>query len=138
MVLAYAVFDLHLPGCRGLKEKRMIVRSLKSRVRNQFEVSAAEVGSQDLLERAELAVAAVGPDQVPLDALLQNILSFVEQNLDGELLNYRNDLLNCGGRTVRKEQSRRSQRVADLVRAEISSLLLLEAHDPDVKTVTIT
>ena len=33
-----------------------------------------------------------------------------------------------------KEQSRRSQRVADLVRAEISSLLLLEAHDPDVKT----
>ena len=37
-----------------------------------------------------------------------------------------------------KEQSRRSQRVADLVRAEISSLLLLEAHDPDVKTVTIT
>jgi ribosome-binding factor A len=37
-----------------------------------------------------------------------------------------------------KKESRRSQRVADLVRAEISSLLLLEAHDPDVKTVTIT
>ncbi len=37
-----------------------------------------------------------------------------------------------------KKQSRRSQRVADLIRAEISSLLLLEAHDPDVKMVTIT
>jgi ribosome-binding factor A len=37
-----------------------------------------------------------------------------------------------------KKDSRRSQRVADLVRAEISSLLLIEAHDPDVKTVTIT
>ncbi|HEV8231159.1 MAG TPA: DUF503 domain-containing protein [Thermoanaerobaculia bacterium] len=93
MVLAYAVFDLHLPGCRGLKEKRMIVRSLKARLRNEFEVSAAEVGAQDLLERAELAVAAVGPDQVPLDALLQNILTFVEQNLDGELLNYRNEFI---------------------------------------------
>jgi hypothetical protein len=93
MVLAYAVFDLHLPGCRGLKEKRMIVRSLKARIRNEFEVSAAEVGSQDLLERAELGVAAVGPDQAPLDALLQNILSFVEQNLDGELLNYRNEFI---------------------------------------------
>ena len=34
MVLAYAVFDLHLPGCRGLKEKRMIVRSLKARIRS--------------------------------------------------------------------------------------------------------
>jgi uncharacterized protein len=93
MVLAYAVFDLHLPGCRSLKEKRMIVRSLKARLRNQFDVSAAEVGSQDLLERAELAVAAVGPDQVPLDQLLQAILSFVEQNLDGELLNYRNEFI---------------------------------------------
>jgi uncharacterized protein YlxP (DUF503 family) len=93
MVLAYAVFDLHLPGCRSLKEKRMIVRSLKARLRNDFDVSAAEVGSQDLLERAELAVAAVGPDQVPLDQLLQNILSFVEQNLDGELLNYRNEFI---------------------------------------------
>jgi len=93
MVLAYAVFDLHLPGCRSLKEKRMIVRSLKSRLRNQFEISAAEVGSQDLLQRAELAVAAVGPDQVPLDALLQKILAFVEQNLDGELLNYRNEFI---------------------------------------------
>jgi uncharacterized protein YlxP (DUF503 family) len=93
MVLAYAVFDLHLPGCRGLKEKRMIVRSLKSRLRNEFEVSAAEVGGQDLLERAQLAVTAVGPDQAPLDALLQNILRFVEQNLDGELLNYRNEFI---------------------------------------------
>jgi uncharacterized protein YlxP (DUF503 family) len=90
MVLAYAVYDLHLPGCRSLKEKRMIVRSLKARVRNEFEVSAAEVGSQDLLQRAELGVAAIGPDQTPLDQLLQSILSFVEQNLDGELLNYRN------------------------------------------------
>ncbi|HEV8610474.1 MAG TPA: DUF503 domain-containing protein [Thermoanaerobaculia bacterium] len=93
MVLAYAVFDLHLPGCRGLKEKRMIVRSLKTRLRNEFEVSAAEVGSQDLRERAELAVAAVGPDQVPLDALLQKILRFVEENLDGELLNYQNEFI---------------------------------------------
>ena len=93
MVIAYAVFDLHLPGCLGLKEKRMIVKSLKSRIRNDFEVSAAEVGGQDLLQRAEIGVAAVGPDQAPLDALLQNILSFVESNLDGEVLEYRNEFL---------------------------------------------
>jgi uncharacterized protein YlxP (DUF503 family) len=93
MVLAYAVFDLHLPGCRGLKEKRMIVKSLKARIRNQFEVSAAEVGGQELLQRAQLGVAAVGPDQTPLDALLQEILRFVESNLDGELLDYRNEFI---------------------------------------------
>jgi uncharacterized protein len=93
MVIAYAIFDLHLPGCRGLKEKRMIVRSLKTRIRAQFEVSSAEVGDQDLLQRARLGIAAVGPDQVPLDALLQRILTFVEDNLDGELLEYRNEFI---------------------------------------------
>jgi len=93
MVIAYALFDLHLPGCRGLKEKRMIVKSLKTRIRNDFEVSAAEVGSQDLLQRAQLCVGVVGPDQAVLDALLQNILSFVEQNLDGEILDYRNEFI---------------------------------------------
>lgn len=93
MVLAYAVFDLHLPGCRGLKEKRMIVRSLKARIRNEFEVSAAEVGDQDLLQRARLGVAAVGPDQEPLDALLQKILGFVERNLEGDILDYHNEFI---------------------------------------------
>jgi uncharacterized protein len=93
MVLAYAVFDIHLPGCRGLKEKRMVVKSLKARIRNEFEVSAAEVGDQDLLQRAKLGVAAIGPDQQPLDALLQHILRFVEENLDGELLGYQNEFI---------------------------------------------
>jgi ribosome-binding factor A len=37
-----------------------------------------------------------------------------------------------------KKESRRSQRVADLVRAEVSSLLLIEAHDPELRKVTIT
>jgi uncharacterized protein YlxP (DUF503 family) len=86
MVIAYAVFDLHLPGCRGLKEKRMIVKSLKSRIRNEFEVSAAEVGDHDILQRSQIGVAVVGPDQAPLDALLQGILRFVENNLEGDLL----------------------------------------------------
>jgi len=93
MVIAYALFDLYLPGCRGLKEKRMIVKSLKSRIRNEFEVSAAEVGDQDLLQRSLLGVAVIGPDQQPLDALLQNVLRFVEDNLAGELLDYRNEFI---------------------------------------------
>ena len=37
-----------------------------------------------------------------------------------------------------KKESRRSQRVADLVRAEISRLVLIDAHDPELRKVTIT
>jgi uncharacterized protein YlxP (DUF503 family) len=93
MVIAYALFDLHLPGCRGLKEKRMIVKSLKARIRNEFEISAAEIAHQDLLQRAAIGVAAVGGDQPTLDAVLQHVLRFVEENLDGEILEYRNEFI---------------------------------------------
>ncbi len=61
MVVAIAVFDFHLPHCRGLKEKRAFLRPLKARLRGDFEISAAEVAHQDLLQRAVLGVAAVGP-----------------------------------------------------------------------------
>ena len=72
----------------------MIVSSLKARIRNEFEVSAAEVGAQDLLERAELGVAAVGPDQVPLDALLQKILWVSWRTTwTARSLTYRNEFL---------------------------------------------
>ena len=93
MVIAYAIFDLHLPASRGLKEKRMAIKSLKTRIRNEFEVSVAEVDGQDLLQRAALGIAVVGPDQPPLDALLQRILHFVESHFEGEILGYENEFL---------------------------------------------
>ena len=60
MVVALAVFDFHLPSCRGLKEKRAFLRPLKTRLRGGFEISAAEVAHQDLLQRAAVDVGAAG------------------------------------------------------------------------------
>ena len=64
----------------------MIVRSLRSRIRDSFEVACSEVAMQDLHQRAVFGVAAVGPDRPPLEGLWERIVSFVETNLDGELL----------------------------------------------------
>jgi uncharacterized protein len=78
MVVAIAVFEFHLPFCRGLKEKRAFVRPLKTRLRGDFAVSAAEVAHQDLLQRATLGVAAVGADRAALEPLLEKVLGYVE------------------------------------------------------------
>jgi uncharacterized protein YlxP (DUF503 family) len=78
MVVAIAVFEFHLPECRGLKEKRSFIRPLKSRLRGDFEVSAAEVAFQDLLQRAAVGVAAVGADRSALEPLLEKVLNWVE------------------------------------------------------------
>ncbi len=99
MVVALAVFDFHLPTCRGLKEKRSFLRPLKARLRHDFEISAAEVAHQDLLQRAAIGVAAVGPDRAALEPLLSKVVSFVEgwsEESGAELASTRHELVDYG------------------------------------------
>ena len=78
MVVAAAVFEIHIPQAQSLKEKRMVVKSLRDRIRNKFEVSAAEVGLQDLHQRARIGVAMVSSDEKVLERVLEEIVSFIE------------------------------------------------------------
>jgi uncharacterized protein YlxP (DUF503 family) len=99
MVVAIALFEFHLPQSRGLKEKRAFVRPLKTRLRTEFAVSAAEVGHQDLLQRAALGVAAVGADAEALEPLFEKIVAFVERTAEDEgveLAAIRRELLEYG------------------------------------------
>jgi len=99
VVVALAVYEFHLPGCRGLKEKRSFLRPLKSRLRGDFEISAAEVAHQDLLQRATLGIAAVGPDPEGLEPLLQRVRDFVEAYAEengAEIASERHELVGFG------------------------------------------
>ncbi len=53
------VYDLHLPGCRSLKQRRSVLRPVISGVSHRFGVSVAETGPTDTWQRAEVGVAVV-------------------------------------------------------------------------------
>ena len=59
MLVALLRFDLRIPACGSLKEKRHVVKGLTSGIRNKFNVSVAEVDHHDLWQRAAVAVSAV-------------------------------------------------------------------------------
>src|SRR5947208_14777648 len=65
------VWELHLPACQSLKDKRTIVKSLKDRMHNRFNVSVAETGHQDLWQRAELTAAVVSTDRRHAESVLR-------------------------------------------------------------------
>jgi uncharacterized protein YlxP (DUF503 family) len=69
---------LHLPEGGSLKAKRQVVSGLLRQVRNQFGVAAAEVGSSDLWQLAEIAVACVSNDARHADEVLARVLRFFE------------------------------------------------------------
>lgn len=89
MVVGVAVWELLLPGCQTLKEKRRVLASLKSRLHHEFNVSAAETNHQDLVQRAELAVCVVSTDRRHAHAVLMAADRLVEACGDARVLDYR-------------------------------------------------
>jgi uncharacterized protein len=78
MVVGLRVWDLLLPGCFSLKEKRSVVQSLKKRLHNEFNVSVAETAHQDMHQRAELAACVVATDRKQANSVLQSSDALVE------------------------------------------------------------
>ena len=70
--------ELHIPHSRSLKEKRVVVRSIKDRL-HKLSVGFAEVNHQDLLQRAALAIVAVGSEQQLVEQSLTNVVKEVER-----------------------------------------------------------
>ena len=66
MVVALLTVEFHVPGSHSLKDKRMVVRRVKDRLK-KFNVSVAEVDHHDLWQRSALAVVTVSTDQAHAD-----------------------------------------------------------------------
>jgi uncharacterized protein YlxP (DUF503 family) len=80
MVVGVCTLRLLIAGSQSLKDKRQVVKSVLDRIRDRFNVSAAEVDELDSWRRATLAFACVSKDQSFVDQVLQKVLSTVESN----------------------------------------------------------
>jgi uncharacterized protein YlxP (DUF503 family) len=92
MTLGLLSIELYLPTAHSLKEKRSILRKVIDRIRHRHNVSIAEVGNNDVWQRASIAVSMVANESAFVDSALSKILSEIERNLDGEILDYKIDL----------------------------------------------
>lgn len=84
--VAVMAFRLRASWVHSLKEKRMIVKSLVSRIQNNFHVSVVEAAEQDTHQIIVIGVAAVVPNSGKADSLMDSISAFVEENTDAEIL----------------------------------------------------
>ncbi len=80
MTVGMLVLELEIFGAQSLKEKRFVLKSLLDRLPNQLNVSVAEVGHQNLWQRAEIAVVTVGSSRKVVEATLQSVDRAVERN----------------------------------------------------------
>ncbi|HEX6406087.1 MAG TPA: DUF503 domain-containing protein [Gemmatimonadales bacterium] len=72
-------WELHLPACHSLKEKRGVLKPLTAGLRRSLNLSVAEIGHQDLWQRAEIACAAIGSARTVVDETLRAADRMVEE-----------------------------------------------------------
>ena len=73
MPIAYLTLELRIEGAHSLKDKRQVLRSMKDRLRNSFNISIAEIEVTDLWQRATLGVVSISDSRDYLEGLMQNV-----------------------------------------------------------------
>ncbi len=82
MVVAVLKINLSIPQANSLKDKRRVIKGVKDRLRNRFNVSVAEIGDQDIWRSAKLGVAVISEDSSYENGVLSRI-----QDTVGKLTN---------------------------------------------------
>lgn len=92
MIVAAARLTLIIPENDSLKGKRKVVRSLIEKARHKFDAAMAEVGDNDLWRKAQVGVALVGNDPQLLEARMQQITKFIENQYVVEIIDNQMEL----------------------------------------------
>lgn len=94
MIVGILQLDIIIHDSNSLKSKRGNIKKIVARVKNTFEVAVAEVDCQDLWQRAEIGVAAVGNDRSVVNQRLDHVLNFVDSLGVAEIIDHRIELIN--------------------------------------------
>ncbi len=79
MVVGVGRIQLRLHGCRSLKEKRKVVQAMIRRLQNRYHASVAEVGKNDIYQRAEIGFALVANSGQLVNAVLDKMIDTAEE-----------------------------------------------------------
>lgn len=89
MLIGVCQVELFIPNSDSLKSKRFVIQSLKTRLRNKFNISVTEVGELEKWQRSVLGISTISNDKKFIDKIMVQIINFIDQNNDLELLNHR-------------------------------------------------
>lgn len=78
--------EFYLPGVLSLKEKRGIIKSMLAKMRNTFNVSAAEVDYQDKWQSAKIAIVSVSNASSSTHKRLQSVIDWIEERYPDALI----------------------------------------------------
>jgi len=85
--------DLFIENSHSLKEKRRIIKSLKERMKNQYNIAICEYGDMSLWQRSQLGLVSCGNERSIVDATLKRAIEFLKHVHSVSLLNFTIEIL---------------------------------------------
>jgi uncharacterized protein YlxP (DUF503 family) len=85
--------ELHIAEAQSLKDKRQVLRSLKDRLRNQFNVAVAELDFEDMWQRSVVGVVTLSNEEHHVEEALQKVLAEADRVLGPLLVSHAVDFL---------------------------------------------
>jgi len=86
MPIGLLTLEIHIPDARSLKDKRQVLRSLKDRLRGQFNVAVAELDHQETWQRSTVGVVSISADARHLEDSLEKVFNESERLLGRDLV----------------------------------------------------
>jgi uncharacterized protein len=86
MPVGLLTLEIYIPDARSLKDKRQVLRSLKDRLRRQFNIAIAELDHQETWQRALVGVVTISNDTRHLEDALEKVANESERLLGRDLV----------------------------------------------------
>ncbi|MFC1811082.1 DUF503 domain-containing protein [Thermodesulfobacteriota bacterium] len=94
MVVGLGVITFRLHDSRSLKGKRKVVKSIIMQLRNNFNISVSEVGSNDVYQRAEIGFALVGNNKRVINAKIDKVFNLTDELGLAEIVDSEMEIIN--------------------------------------------
>lgn len=88
MVVGICRIELHIPESRSLKDKRQVIKGIKDKIRNKFNVSIAEIDNNDLWQKASLGVSIISNDKKFATQVLCLVVDKINQENGAVILDH--------------------------------------------------
>lgn len=93
MIIGILSVSVFIPGSQSLKDKRQVIKSLMEKTRNRFNVAIAEIGDQDLWQKASFGIVCVANEKKHVNQVLDKVLNFIRSIPLVSLIDYQIEIL---------------------------------------------
>lgn len=93
MPIGLLTLELHIADSHSLKEKRQVLRSLKDKLREHFNVAVSELDYHDTWQRSVIGVVTLSNEEQHVEETLQKVLAESDRILGPALVSHAVELL---------------------------------------------